>query len=457
MAIKASQLYSSQPTGYLWLFDCTLFLSDCVAHRKLHDYSRLLTTLGSPVSSLYFPFKHDMKSMAGPSDDAPTAHCDSLPRLTHTQRSRLVKSTRKLAKILGEHPMSHVNRPSAISSFWKKSPESNTAILRRRIFPMAKKPARTTLDPLQMVHRQDPDSDNEDMRSIKSGPGEVDTLSGRNWSSMLVLHAISSLDSEIDGHGSYVSSQVPSPAMSSFQKRPSSVISTSTSKSTLFSPAEWEKSKEEREISQGRKRLSKLARHLGERIPPDLILPKPRSVKSNRRSPRGKRSSPDLTPPVPPLRVDSPTSEQGTASFFSPPFSLLEVTRPAVEKTVEVFESPDAVPPPRFSQKHRYPHSRFSAPLLRERATQSPTDGYFEVIDHADAISFEEEGRELETGPLVVGPRRPESRLGFLRLRPTSPPPASKVVSHRSERRQGWSGEWNVANMQDVISKLRDL
>jgi hypothetical protein len=199
---------------------------------------------------------------------------------------------------------------------------------------------------------------------------------------------------------------------------------------------------------------------LGERIPPDLILPKPRSAKYNRRSPRGRRISPGITPPVhpvvPPPRAEAPNSEQGTVPFFSPPFSSLEVPRPAVEKTVEVFESPDAFPPPRFSQKHRRPNSRFSTPLLREGATQSPTDAYFEVIDHDDAISYEE-SKEPETGPLMVPPRRPESRLAFLRLRPASPSPTPKVVSHRSERRQGWSGEWNVASMQDVISKLRDL
>ncbi|KAF8483623.1 hypothetical protein DFH94DRAFT_318432 [Russula ochroleuca] len=402
--------------------------------------------------------------MAGPSDYTPTDQCDSLPQLTHTQRSRLVKSTRKLAKVLGENPMPQVNPSSAIS-FWKKSPERNMAVLRGPILSAAKKLARAALDPLQIVYRRDPGSDNEDMHSIQPGPGEVDTHSrGGNWSSMLALQAVSSCDSEIDDHSSYVSSQVPSPATSLFSKRPSSVISTCTSKSTLFPPAEWEKSKEEREISYRRKRLSKLARHLGERIPPDLILPKPRSAKPNRRSSRKKRFFPGLTPPVPsvvpPLLAESPTSEKGTTPFLSPPSPLSDAPRPAVEKTVEVFEStgytPDAVSSPLFSQKHRYPHNKFSTSSLRERTALSPTNGYFEVIDHADAISFEE-GKMPETGPLMVFQRRPESRLAFLRPRPASPSPVPNVVSHRSERRQGWSGEWNVASMQDVISKLRDL
>lgn len=400
--------------------------------------------------------------MAGPADYIPTTQCDNLPRLTHTQRSRLVKSTRKLAKVLGENPMPQVNPSSAIS-FWKKSPERNMAVLHGPILSTAKKLARAALEPLQTVCRRNPGSNNEDMHSIQSGPREANTLShGGNWPSML---AVSSYDLEMDDHSSYVSSQVPSPATSLFSKQSSSIISASasTSKSTLFSPAEWEKSKDEREISRRRKRLSKLARHLGERIPPDLILPKPKSAKPNRRSLRKRQVFPGLAPPVPPvvppLLAGSPTSEQGATPFPSPPSSLSDVPRPAVEKTVEVFEStgctPNALPSPLFSQRHRYPHSRFSSPL-RDCTGQSPTDGYFEVIDHADAISFEED-RILEAGPLMVFPRRPESRLAFLRHRPASPFPVPNVVSHRSERRQGWSGEWNVASMQDVISKLRDL
>jgi len=121
---------------------------------------------------------------------------------------------------------------------------------------------------------------------------------------------------------------------------------------------------------------------------------------------------------------------------------------------VEVFGSaghlPDAVPRhPQFSQKHQRLHGNFSAPLPRERPTQPPTNDYSGGIGHSDANFLEDKE--------VVSPRRPESRLAFLRLRPASPPSASNAVLHRSERRQGWSGEWNVASMQDVISGLRDL
>lgn len=83
------------------------------------------------------------------------------------------------------------------------------------------------------------------------------------------------------------------------------------------------------------------------------------------------------------------------------------------------------------------------------------TYGYFEVDDHADAVSLE----EPESYPLMASspPPRTESRLAFLRLRSPASSPTPDAVSHRSERRQGWSGEWNAANMQEVITKLRDL
>lgn len=405
-------------------------------------------------------------SSARPFEDAPTTQIDNLPRLSDTQRSRLVRSTRKLSKILGDNPaMPQVNRSSVISLPWRKSRESNIVNSGSPILSIAKKLARAALDPLQIVYRRDPDTNNEDIYGIKSSPEEMNTLSrGNNWPSMLVLQAVTSRDSEIDGHDSpYISSQVPSPAMSSFSKRPPSVISASASKSTLFLPAESEKSKEEREISHRRKRVSKLARHLGERIPPDLMLPKPMYVNPNRRSQRRRRFLPARTPPVPsivpPLLAESPTSEQETTSSLSSPSSMFDVSRPAVEETVDVFESagyaPDAAQRHPFSQKHRRLHGTFSAPLLRERPTQPPTNSYSGGIDHSYSNFLED--KEPESGSTVVSPRRPESRLAFLHPRPASLPPAPNVVLHRSERRQGWSGEWNAASMQDVISRLRDL
>jgi len=104
-------------------------------------------------------------------------------------------------------------------------------------------------------------------------------------------------------------------------------------------------------------------------------------------------------------------------------------------------------------------HSEYSISLPHEREHSAPlnAEGYFEADDLEDMVSVEGSREQAETRPLMVPPPRSESRLGFLRLRPGASSPEPFVMSHRRERRQGWSGEWNAASMQDVITKLRDL
>ncbi|TFY51667.1 hypothetical protein EVG20_g10891, partial [Dentipellis fragilis] len=59
------------------------------------------------------------------------------------------------------------------------------------------------------------------------------------------------------------------------------------------------------------------------------------------------------------------------------------------------------------------------------------------------------------------GQARSESRLaGLIRAERDGQAQAQNpalLVAHRSERRQGWSGEWNAESVQDVIMRLRDL
>jgi hypothetical protein len=261
---------------------------------------------------------------------------------------------------------------------------------------------------------------------------------------------------------------MPSPSLSSLRKPPSSLFSISTSKSYIHPTPESEKWIEEREVRHRRKRFAKLARFLGERIPPDLLLPKQESAKPSGGSPRRRRFLPSLVPPfpsvIPPIRAETPTSRQGTPLSISPPCSLVECPRPpSVEKTVEVFEaneptssSTDAASSHPLAQAHFPSRSDSSISLFHEHSTQSCTNGYFEVDDHINAVSSED-GKGPESSPIMLVPPRSESRSAFLRLRPSTSSPEPGAVSYRSERRQGWSGEWNAANMQDVISKLRDL
>ena len=429
-------------------------------------------TLFSPAFFV-FPLKysHDTMSTSRSFGDTPTTRCDDLPRrLTRSQRSRLIKSTRKLTKLLGENPMPSVNSPSPISSPQKKCQEGNAAALYSPILSITKKLARVARDPRKMAYHRESDTNYqwEDTGNAKSGPATLPRGSGSGWPPVLVLHPESNFESEIDGCISYVSSRVPSPSLCSLRKRPSSLFSVSTSKSCLHSPLECEKRKEEREASHRRKRFAKLARFLGERIPPDLLLPKPGSTKSNRGSPRRRRFLPSLVPPVPPvippIRAESPILRQEMPLSISPPRSLVGgCSRPtSVEKPVEVFEtneptspSTDAAPSHPLAQEHLRSHSESSISSSHEHSTRPRTNGHFEVDDNVDAAS-REDGKEPESYPLLVPPRS-ESRLAFLRIRASTPSPEPGTFSHRRERRQGWSGEWNAPNMQDVISKLRDL
>ncbi|KAI0002432.1 hypothetical protein BJV74DRAFT_599277 [Russula compacta] len=407
-------------------------------------------------------------SDARPSNNVPTIQRHGSLQLSHSQHSRLVKSTRKVTKLLGENPGPQVNLSSTASIPRKQSWESNIAAKCSPILSVTRKLARAALDPLQKICRRDPDTDSESMCSCKSGAAEMTTLSHESsLSSSPVLQPESHFEPEMDDYASPISPQAPSPTASLLRKRRFSLASIST-KSLLLSQAEWEKWKEEREAHRCRKRFAKLARHLGEGIPPDLVLPKPEFAKPtvSRASSRRRRLLAALVPPVRPViprqEGESPTSEQETPVSISPPSTLSDVPGPAVEKTVEVFRSnkhaslsADAELPSQFARRRWHSQSEFSISLTGGHSMHPHTYGYFEVDDHADAISVE----QPESYRLMVQSPAPrtESRLAFLRLRSPASSPTPDAVSHRSERRQGWSGEWNAANMQDVITKLRDL
>jgi len=412
-------------------------------------------------------------------------HCDT-PQLTRSQRSRLIKSTRKVTKILGENPMPQLglNIPSPISFPRGKALGINAAALCSPIISVTKKFARVALEPLQIVYRRDSDTDSEGTRYDKSRPAKVETCHGGNWSPVLVFQTETDYESETESPVSSASSPFSSPTSSesTFGKRQSSLFSTSASASKSFlslpSLAEWDKLKERREARGHRKRLAKLARHLGETIPPELILPrsgcattKSKRGPSRRRRRRSYQPPPVARPPnVPslPVAVESPSTEQGSPLSASPSPSLFDVLPPAVQKTVEVFGSADhttvsmdvAQPRPwesEFEQRRTRSHSESSIPLPCELASQSHANEYFEANDHIGTASSVEDGHEPETSSLIIPQPRSESRMAFLRSRATVSSPEPGEVLHRSERRQGWSGEWNAASMRIVISKLRDL
>ncbi|KAI9511511.1 hypothetical protein F5148DRAFT_328621 [Russula earlei] len=416
-----------------------------------------------------------------PSNDATLAMTRTMygntSRLTSSQRSRLVKSTRKVAQILGENPIPIVNPPlSILRRRVKKAPGGNAVAHSSPLISITKKITRAALEPLKTVHRRDLDANNDGMRSSQSPPADGDASHGRDW---LVTQAESEFDSEHKTHSPDVSSPGSSRFATTLRKRRSSLISTSSSSSSSSSStqsfipslSEWDKGKEDFEAIRRRKRLAKLAHHLGEGVPPELVLPNSGITKPKRRDSRRRfrRSAPAFR--VPPdlrlLPVESPTSDEGTLGSASPLLSPSDVQRPAIKKTVEVFQSSghtlvgaDATSPPSLvDQRHLRARSEYSIALLRERrAAPLHPNRYSEENERVGAISLDDgQGQEPETGAQAFSQPRSESRMAFLRPRSTASTPEPVVVVRRSERRQGWSGEWNAESMRVVISKLRDL
>ncbi|KAF8271121.1 hypothetical protein EI94DRAFT_636548 [Lactarius quietus] len=199
--------------------------------------------------------------------DVPSIAFDALPRLTSWQRSRLVRSTRKLAKILGETPVHQTTLPSP------KSPpppnQSRDIIPRSPIVSLTKKLARTAFEPL----RREPDGQSEGRRSTDSGPACAGTPTRSRDQSRPVSFFGPPSHAPVNSRACYisqVSSNKPSPIEPSIRRRRSSLTSISSSH-LIRSPTELEECEEEREARSRRRRLSKLTRHLGEGVPPELI------------------------------------------------------------------------------------------------------------------------------------------------------------------------------------------
>ncbi|KAH9975514.1 hypothetical protein BGW80DRAFT_1457778 [Lactifluus volemus] len=343
--------------------------------------------------------------------------------LTNLQRSRLVKSTRKLTKILGETPILQVKVSSTQPLSPKEYLDNRVAA---QIVCATKKIAHTIL---QIAHRQEVDNDSDSMRTSPSGLIAPDIpfnvpKSGRSWSPSLLYEEspwspceeTRSLEAEA-GHGdTNASSRVSNANPSS--KQQSSFISVSTSSKSLHPPTEWENWREGFEVRSRRRRLSKLSRHLGESIPPNLILPT-------------RASQDDYVPPGVLASNAEPRHrhKRHVSPFrFRPLYrhNLLSPTRPRSSSRRDKFLRPDPLP------------------VISPSLTILSPKG----IDAHPANTVQTGNPALMKDSSWVADFALD--LPSLRRRNTAPSKRDAVF-RRSERRQGWSGEWNAASMQDVI------
>ena len=338
-------------------------------------------------------------STTRPPSDAPTTSFDALPRLTSWQRSRLVRSTRKLAKILGETPVPQIALPSPKSLPPRnKSREVIQECPRSPIVGLTKKLARTAFEPIQVALRREPDGDSLGARSTNSERACAGTASrGRDQSPVLFFEA-PNLAAPVNSHACYisqVSSNSPSPIGPSFRRRRSSLGSISNSY-MILSPTECEEEREEeREARSRRRRLSKLTRHLGEGVPPELILSNITYSK-----PTSNTNIPTFIPPAVPnpstVHAVALSLEQGTP--FSPTTlstSVSKFPQYAVVRKVDSFVgsigrslshrfNTDMASPRLLAQRLRRSRSESALSLSLEHLTHLRPDTYFAPDDHLD-------------------------------------------------------------------------
>ncbi|KAH8996759.1 hypothetical protein EDB92DRAFT_1942375 [Lactarius akahatsu] len=350
---------------------------------------------------------------------------DSTPRLAGWQRSRLVRSTRKLAKLLGETPVSvpQITLPPP----GPLSPRTISECPRSPIASL-KKLARTAFEPIQVALRRDPDSDGEGARSTNSELACVGTSSLRGHDQSPVLFFGAPNLAPVDSHARripQVPSNSPSPCGPSFRRRRSSLGSIASSELVL-SATEWEECEAGREARRRRKRLSKLTRHLGESIPPYLISPNMTYSK-----PKSNINTPIVTTNM----HSTPPLEQRTPFFSTTlPSPISKSPKPAVARTVDSFvgsigrslshrSNADATSSRLLAWRHRRSRSESTPSLSHEHLT--PPNTYFAPDDHPDTPVFETLGYR-NGSPLRSGPP----------LRPLpGTPPDHDVISHRSELR----------------------
>ncbi|KAI0056710.1 hypothetical protein BV25DRAFT_1545999 [Artomyces pyxidatus] len=419
--------------------------------------------------------------------------------LTTTQRKRLVKSTRKLAKILGTTPLLQVTPPSPgyASTTFRKAQAAKTESVRSgsraaetpsAVAALAKI---SSLEPALAPRRRKGDASDSDASSIRSASSAPAMRGSALWpdsaSRVRLMQppilrfkakrpdqetsrfSISSRTSTIGGRSrSGSTASVFSTLITPITSRFSTVSNVSTA-----SGVESEKRIKEREIKTRRKRISKLKRFLGEAVPPTLVTPTldPARKQQLRRS--RSLSISDLPLQEPPLPEEDYTRSE-RPSFSSSRFAPLETSsgvvvaegdesqsyvcpsptptlpRPSSSSTEDIIAKP-AADIGAFPSRRSHLRARSEAPPPRFAsmfdATGEGATAYFDDAEPLDDTEPRSSSMDL--------PPRSESRLQ--NLLDWTPEQRAAASAHRSERRQGWSGEWNAASVQDVIVKLRDL
>lgn len=364
------------------------------------------------------------------------------------ERSRLLRSTRKLGAVLGATPIvvemesgTHASpkatrrdgrifhsRSSSISSIDSTEPDYVMVKSTPRSSPYQAQ----SLSPLKTDSpRPRPSIENKPTSKKRKGPNGAlppialvfdipgsQTRSGSAASQPLLLRArpvpAGAVDSRIKSSSNHGRVSKPvSPIASSFN-----MDATSPTSPTMPTPAHLLNDREKR------RKMAKLTRTLGENIPPELVFQEPprRSLSVNYHS-----------------RVDPFTSLQRPSKFVPmgapPPLAVAEMPIPA----------------PRTSTSDQSTKS-----TKRRHRPRSLTLGSSSTIAAATAALT----RGTTSMDVQPQPPLPKKELPFNSVRPAASetlqvPTESTEFGRRKERE--WSGEWNLKDMDDVARRLRGL
>lgn len=153
-----------------------------------------------------------------------------------------------------------------------------------------------------------------------------------------------------------------------------------------------------------------------------------------------------------------PQMKEVEEMFEGPQDVVVEVSR-----KIEVFEYTDSpkslrraasygvLSPAVLQTANLPPRSQSVEPFRR-----LPTHAMADMVEPSASHTIQHAKTSSSDTPFDLPPRS-NSRLAQIFLGKINADEEPRPVAYRSERRQGWSGEWNAATVQDVIVRLREL
>ncbi|KAJ2928046.1 hypothetical protein H1R20_g9057, partial [Candolleomyces eurysporus] len=223
--------------------------------------------------------------------------------------------------------------------------------------------------------------------------------------------------------------------------------------SSIFNAPTSQEEHEAKEREMKRKKLAKVARTLGENVPPELVFG----------SGSQKERKPSISKPArKTVRAHRPRSLSVPVAF--PPNVVID-TSEEDDKNESAPKAPEpALPPP--TQSAPVPRVAFSGLMGRHHGASASASALGYYPSHRTAASTSAAhpspyrpraaaSLDIERPAAAKDYRSPADYVWGKKQKDVKGSDADADWGHRKERE--WSGEWNVKDMGDVVKKLREL